>query len=235
MRGDHSSVRSQRRDHWTSRLRRDLSVLLRSHDRRARVLLRSREREVRRHCASEQGGLMRKTAIFVVEDEGRDLGKTFVLREMPAAVAERWATRALLTLARSGVQLPDDIEKAGWAGMALMGFQALSQARFEEIQPLLDEMWQCVSFRSDPRHPDVLRPLFWGNPDGEGADIDEVATMLRLRAEIFNLHAGFSLPGVGSTSSISTISTSGDSPSTRTPSASTAGRSPRRSPPGRRR
>ena len=178
---------------------------------------------------------MRKTTVVTIDDEGRDKGKTFVLKEMPASIAERWATRALLTLARSGVQLPADIEKAGWAGMALLGFQALSQAKFEDVQPLLDEMWQCVSIRPDARHPEIVRPLLW-TLDGEGDDIMEVMTMLKLRAEIFNLHSGFSLPGVGSTSSTSsTTSTPGASPSTQTPKPSTAERLPRRSPPGRRR
>src|SRR5712691_1545780 len=145
---------------------------------------------------------------------------------MPASVAERWATRALLTLARSGVQLPADIEKAGWAGMALLGFQALSQAKFEDVQPLLDEMWVCVSIRPDARHPEITRPLLW---DGDSADIEEVATMLKLRAEVFNLHSGFSLPGVGLNSSISTTSTPGVSPNISTPKPSTDARLQRRS------
>lgn len=179
---------------------------------------------------------MRKTAVVTINDEGRDKGKIFVLKEMPASVAERWATQALLILAKSGVQLPPDVEKAGWAGMALLGFQALSQSKFEDVQPLLDEMWQCVSIRPDLRHPEIVRPLLWGGADGEGADIEEVVTLLKLRAEVFNLHAGFSLPGVGSNSPISsTTSTPGASPNTSTPSSSTAAPLRRRSPPGKRR
>jgi hypothetical protein len=187
---------------------------------------------------------MRKTSVVSITDGSndpkdadynRDYGKTFLLREMPAAVAERWATKALLALARSGINLPDGAASAGWAGIAVLGFQALSHASFDDIQPLLNEMWQCVSVIPDMRHPQISRALMWAGPDGEGADIDEVATMLKLRAEVFTLHSGFSLPGVGSTSSSSTISTSADLPNMKTSTPSTAGPLRRHSPPGKRR
>lgn len=179
--------------------------------------------------------MARKTAVVTITDEGRDRGKVFVLKEAPAAQAERWATRALLALARSGVEMPANAEGAGWAGIAYLGFQALSKLSFDEVQPLLDEMWQCVTLQPDPKHPEITRPLYWGGPDGEGSDIDEIATMVKLRAEVFALHSGFSLPGVLSTSPTSTTtSTSGESPSTTTSAPSMATPSPRRSPPGRR-
>ncbi len=183
---------------------------------------------------------MRKTAVVTITDGGstvvnRDFGKTFLIKEMPASTAERWATRALLALARSGINLPENAAGAGWAGIAVLGFQALSHANLDEIQPLLDEMWQCVSLIPDMRHPHVVRHLMWAGPDGEGADIDEVSTMLKLRAEVFTLHSGFSLPGVGSTSSISTTSTSVDLPNTKTSTSPTVGPLRRSSPPGKRR
>lgn len=179
---------------------------------------------------------MRKTAAVPIESEGRDRGKVFIIREAPAAVAERWATRALLALARSGVQLPENAEGAGWAGLAYLGFQALSKIDFHDVQPLLDEMWQCITIRPDPKHPEIARPLFWGDPvSGEGSDIEEIATMIRLRAEVFNLHSGFSLPGVSSTSSKLTTSTPGASQNIPTSRQRTGTRLGRHSPPGKRR
>lgn len=170
-----------------------------------------------------------------IEAEGRDTGKHFLLREAPAAQAERWATRALLALARSGVDLPNNAEGAGWAGLAYLGFQALSKLQFEEVQPLLDEMWLCVKVLPDMKHPDVVRDLYWGGTDGEGADIEEVATMMKLRSEVFSLHSGFSIPGVNSTSStLPTTSTPGESQNTKTSEPSTGTRSVPRSHPGRR-
>lgn len=177
---------------------------------------------------------MRKTAIVKIEDEGRDKGKIFIIREMPAAIAERWATRALLALARSGVDLPENVTGAGWAGIAAVGFKALSSIEYHDIQPLLDEMWLCVTVRPDNRNPEVTRPLVL---DGEGADVEEVATLLKLRTEVFNLHAGFSTGGAPSTAPILTTSpqTPVASQNTETLQHSTAAPSARRFPPGKRR
>lgn len=168
-------------------------------------------------------------------EEGRDKGKTFILKEAAAAQAERWATRALFALARSGVDMPKNTEGAGWAGLAYLGLQALSKVTMDEVQPLLDEMWSCVTIRPDPKHPEVTRALYWGGPDGEGSDIEEIATMVKLRAEVFALHSGFSMPGVNSTSTtLPETSTPGVSLSTPTSAPSTAMRLPQRSAPGRR-
>ena len=51
--------------------------------------------------------MARKVSNYTVTKEGRDLGKTFVITEMPASRAEAWATRALLALMAGGVELPD--------------------------------------------------------------------------------------------------------------------------------
>ena len=64
--------------------------------------------------------MARKTATVLIEDAGRDQGKTFLIREMSAHRAERWATRALMALAKAGVQVPDDLAGAGLAGIAAM-------------------------------------------------------------------------------------------------------------------
>ncbi|SRR5260221_94105 len=178
---------------------------------------------------------MRKTGIVKIEDEGRDKDKIFVIKEAPAAVAERWATRAMLALARSGVELPDEVQGAGWAGIAVLGFKALAKANYDEFRPLLDEMWMYVSIRPDPRN-DFVRALTWGGPDGEGADIEEIATIFKLRMEVFALHSGFSIPGVSSTSTASTMPpTSGTSRNTPTLTPSMAAPLRRHSPPGKRR
>lgn len=169
--------------------------------------------------------MARKTAVITITDEGRDKGKIFILTEMPARKAEEWATRAFMLLARSGVQVPDNVAGAGFAGIAIMGFQALSSVNYEDIKPLFDEMMQCVQVRPDARHPEVVRYLVDSGSDGD--DIEEVSTRLRLRAEIFSLHTGFWVPGVSSISSTTPL-TPGASPNTKT----SLRRSVRASPPG---
>jgi hypothetical protein len=41
----------------------------------------------------------------------------------------------------------------------------------------------------DPSRVEVTRPL--NMPGGDGDDIEEVSTLITLRREVFNLHAGF--------------------------------------------
>lgn len=128
--------------------------------------------------------MARKTATITISDEGRDRGKTFILREMSAYQAERWAMRALLALARSGFDVPDNFMSLGLAGIAAIGMRALGGMSFEDAEPLLNEMMDCVMIVPDPARPQVSRALVED-------DIEEVATRLKLRMEVFNLHTSF--------------------------------------------
>lgn len=135
--------------------------------------------------------MARKTQTVVIEsaepdDKNRDKGKTFLITEMAASKAERWATRALLALGQSGVDIPEDIGAAGLAGVAAIGIKAISGLPWELAEPLLDEMFQCVQFVPDASKPMVVRPLVED-------DIEEVSTRLRLREEVISLHINFSI------------------------------------------
>ena len=129
--------------------------------------------------------MARRVKIVTVTAEGRDTGKVFVLREMAASAAEKWAARALLALAKSGANIPDDAAAAGLAGVASVGFQAFGGLPWELAEPLLDEMFDCVMIQPSA-NPDVTRRLIED-------DIEEVATRLKLRLELFELHTGFSM------------------------------------------
>jgi len=129
----------------------------------------------------------RKVVTYTITDEGRDKGKAFVLTEMPASQAERWALRAFLTLAKSGIEVPDNLAQMGMAGIALLGVQALSRAPWQDAEPLLDEMFGCIQIQATPGKPGTIRALVED-------DIEEVATRLKLRAELLKLHTGFSSP-----------------------------------------
>ena len=129
--------------------------------------------------------MARKVATIVIDSEGRDCGKVFQLREMPAMQAERWA--------KSGVEIPENIANAGLAGVAALGLKAFGGLDFADAEPLLIEMMSCVQIIPDPAKPQVVRFLV-------DDDIEEVATLLKLRAEVFSLHTGFSIPGAPSKS-----------------------------------
>jgi hypothetical protein len=137
--------------------------------------------------------MARKTLTITIDTNGRDQGKTYLLREMPSSQAEKWAARALLAMAKSGVEVPDDIATAGLAGVAALGIKALGGMAFEDAEPLLDEMFACISFIPDPSRPQVVRGLIED-------DIEEISTRLRLRKEVFFLHVNFSMPAAGSIS-----------------------------------
>lgn len=142
--------------------------------------------------------MARKTKVITITDEGRDRGKVFLLTEMPARLGERWAARALLAAARADVNLPDGIAGAGMAGLAMLGLRAVSRMEFSEAEPLLDEMMRCVTVMPDPaKNPSFTRPLVDNGTDGD--DIEEVATRLHLRSELFMLHTGFFLTDEKST------------------------------------
>jgi hypothetical protein len=129
---------------------------------------------------------MRKTDRVTVPFEGRDKDKVFVITEMSAARAEKWAARALLLLVKSGVELPEDVANAGMAGIASAGIQALMNVDFDDAEPLLDEMLTCVQINPDPSRPAIVRNLV-------DDDTEEVSTRVWLRQKVFELHVGFSL------------------------------------------
>lgn len=137
--------------------------------------------------------MARKTEIVNVTSEGRDKGKQFIITEMPALRAERWAFRALLALAHSGVQLPEGAADGGMAVLASAGLQALNSLDFEEARPLLDEMWSCVQIVPDPKNQSIVRPLVIR--ESEGDDIEELTTIFQLRERIFRLHTDFFFKG----------------------------------------
>lgn len=134
--------------------------------------------------------LMRKNKTVTITAEGRDNGKTFLLTEMSAAQAERWADRAFLCLAHSSVDLPAGVERAGMAGIVGIA-RLLGHIKFPELAPLMDELLTCAQFVPNPREPSYVRAI-----DDNADDIAEVATRQQLRAEIMALHTNFSLAAV---------------------------------------
>lgn len=130
---------------------------------------------------------MRKTKAVPIIEAGRDNGKLFFITEMPALKAEKWAARAFLALAGSGVNLPENAENAGMAGIAVVGLQALQNARFAEVEPLMDEMLGCIEIVPDPNNQAYKRALIGDD------DIEELSTLALLRMEVFELHTGFSI------------------------------------------
>jgi len=128
--------------------------------------------------------MARKIAQYEVKEAGRDKGKVFILTEMSASQAERWALRALLAVGRSGIDIPEGIEKAGFSAIASFGLNLVMKLPMEDAEILLDEMFACIKVLPDPKRPDLTRPLIED-------DIEEVKTRVQLRKAIFDLHVDF--------------------------------------------
>ncbi len=67
----------------------------------------------------------------------------------------------------------------------MAGMQALGKLDWDVAELLLDELMTCISFIPDPTRKERTRPL-------HETDIEEVATRVKLKAEVFTLHTGFS-------------------------------------------
>lgn len=141
----------------------------------------------------------RKTLRVPITAEGRDKGKVFVLNEMPADQAEWWFYRFVMALANAGAKVPEEVLFAGAAGFANMlptirnslvvGMRALQGLTAGDVEPLLREMLPCIRFQP----PGVPAPPEQEIFPGVNSQIEEVATWLKLRFELIQLHVGFSL------------------------------------------
>lgn len=135
------------------------------------------------------------------EERGqRDNGKTFVLTEMPSIQGERWATKALVLIAKAGAELPNGAEDAGMAGLAMAPLAALPVVQALQ-DPSLDAWWECVKYQHNPKHP--LQPIF----QGEACQIEEIATVNSLRMKVLEMHTGFFTEGAPSNSEAHPVKT----------------------------
>lgn len=133
------------------------------------------------------GENMRKEKLITISS-GRDEGKKFKIREMGAVKTEKWATRALMLLASSNIDLGVDKEKLkgveGWNNIAQAGLNKLAEIDFNKIEPLLEDLLNCCYFITG----NVETQLTSENAD---TIIEDITTLFKLRQEAFSIHFGF--------------------------------------------
>lgn len=133
---------------------------------------------------------MRKTKEFTIETQNRDNGKRFRITEMSAVAQEKWATKAIVAIANSGIDLPFD-NLQGVEGLskllAISGIKALMNVRYELAEPLYDELLSCCEYLGK-QGENISRPL--SNATAEEV-IEEVTTLFTLRLEVWKLHTDF--------------------------------------------
>jgi hypothetical protein len=131
---------------------------------------------------------MRKTQRIVITNVGRDRGKIFHIKEMPALQIERWTERLFQTLTFEGVEIPEETLVSGFLGFTTEWIRWLSHLRIWELQPFLLEMDECITRQPRLENPET-RPLINCNSDED--DVQEWMTWLTLRINAVWLHADF--------------------------------------------
>jgi hypothetical protein len=74
------------------------------------------------------------------------------------------------------------------AGLTAAALSAFARSHFDEIQPLMAEMFTCIQVLPKPGDTSIVRPLL---DDDVNSDIEEVSTRIKLREEVLELHLGF--------------------------------------------
>lgn len=138
---------------------------------------------------------LKTTTITIHGDKNnRDEGKKFLITELPASKAERWAVRALYAVFNSNIELPEGInadEVQGINGLSKLyltyGLRIFGAAKFELIEPLYQELIECCEYLGKGNDR-ASRKLDKDNID---EIIEEVSTLVTLRIEAFKLHIDF--------------------------------------------
>lgn len=123
----------------------------------------------------------RKRVRVIVEGDGRDAGKIYLITEMPVLQGERWFRRVLASLAKSGIAPPSSAAFTGMA--ALAAFNPIQLLAWIDDEELMRELMSCVqAWPADAPLPRVLVT----------SDIEEITTLARMRGEVIAVHVGFS-------------------------------------------
>jgi hypothetical protein len=122
---------------------------------------------------------MRKT-ITITIDEGRDKGKKFLLTEWGAKRVDDWIMRAIFGLGKAGVELPPEILQLGAAAIAYAIATQAAKIPSRLGRRLANELMDCVQIAE----PKMTRSLI-------DEDIEDVTTLLKLKAEVLKLTFGF--------------------------------------------
>lgn len=124
-----------------------------------------------------------KTKIVTITAEGRDKGRQYFLKEMPALKAERWARHAIAACASKDLDIREEVKALGMLGFVLFSFQAIAGGNVDAVDKLMDEMLTQIQIIEEGAA--APRPI------GADGDIWEVMTLKTLRIELIELHMGF--------------------------------------------
>jgi hypothetical protein len=128
----------------------------------------------------------KKIDYIVSEENSRDNGKKYVIEEMSAVSAEKLCYRIIGAMLNAGVNLPPDFMLMPASAITFLCVTNFLRIDFEYLEPLLEEMMQCVYFVPDQNNPKSIRKI-----SQQFNDIEEVSTLINLRIEVYKLHMDF--------------------------------------------
>ncbi len=139
---------------------------------------------------------MRKDKTITIEG-GRDDGRKFYIKEMGALKTEKWASKAIVALLSTGIDIPGLDESDGIEGLMKLDPKSIANAlltgmlkglKYDVFEPLLDEMLSCMYYQSD-----LSKEML--TVENIDTYIEDVKTILTLRKEVITLHVGFDIAG----------------------------------------
>ncbi len=129
--------------------------------------------------------MSRKQVTFIVEDEGRDKGKEFLITEMSAWDAEELSEEIYRAMGHGEFNsLPADVVSMGVAGLATVGISVLAAAPASVSRPISDRILSTVEIVITNEGKDINRAI-------KPLDFEEISTIRTLKDKVFELNFGF--------------------------------------------
>ena len=140
--------------------------------------------------------MARKTISVTIDGDNRDKGKTYLITEMSAFAADKWAFRVLSAINVGNIDMGffSDVEELAKTGMQgvnaaskmLGGAINLLQSIDEyKLDAIVDDLHYCCAFIPMPGA--LPRPVM----DKVDGDVEEVSTLFKLKVEALKLHLDF--------------------------------------------
>lgn len=130
--------------------------------------------------------MSRKEISFIVEEEGRDKGKEFLITEMSAWDADTLAQDIFRAMGDSGFsEIPADVIAMGCAGLATVGLSVISASSPDVARQLRDRLMSTVEIIITNEGTRQQRKV------NGVIDFEEVSTIRTLLDKVFKVNFDF--------------------------------------------
>lgn len=130
--------------------------------------------------------MARKEIPFIVEEEGRDKGKEFLITEMSAWDADSLAQDIFRAMGDSNYSsIPADVIAMGCAGLATVGLSVISASSPEVARQLRDRLMSTVDIIITSDGQRQQRKV------NGSLDFEEVSTIRSLLDKVFEINFNF--------------------------------------------